>query len=480
MKLSELLCGVDVVALHADPETEIPSVCYDSRAAAPGCLFVAVRGYQTDGHKYIRNAWEKQAAAAVVEEMPRDCDIPCVVVRDSRRALAQISAAYFGHPERRVPIIGVTGTNGKTTVTNLVKEILERGGAKCGLIGTNGNRIGQEMLHSDRTTPESYELFKLFAEMTEEGCDHIIMEVSSHSLALDRVYGIGFHTAVFTNLTQDHLDFHGTMEAYAQTKAMLFDRCAHSIVNADDPYAAVMLGGSCADHRTFSTRDSGADYYAHHIELGIGGVDFDLTCGGNTHRVHLGIPGMFSVYNALAAIGCCVSLGIPVQTVIERLALAHGVKGRAQVVPTGTDYTVLLDYAHTPDGVENILKAARGFARGRVIALFGCGGDRDRTKRSIMGRIAGSLADFCVVTSDNPRTEAPMAIIEDILPGVRESGGAYIVIEDRRAAIRQALSMGQAGDVIVLMGKGHEDYQEINGVKHHLDEYEEVMAYYQK
>ena len=440
---------------------------------------MAIRGFKTDGHKYVPSAFDKGAAVAIVEEAPT-CGIPYIMVKDGRKALAAMSANFFDHPERKVPIIGVTGTNGKTTVTNLVKEMLERSGKKCGLIGTNGNMIGDLFIETERTTPESFELFRLFGEMVDAGCEVIIMEVSSHSLVLDRVYGIEFSSAMFTNLTQDHLDFHGTMEEYAKAKAMLFSRCRHSVINMDDPWSKVMLEGSCPDHKTFSAKDASADLYASNIELGIDGVAFDLTLEGKTFPVKLGIPGMFSVYNGLTAIGCCLSLGLTAEETVSYLSMAHGVKGRAQVVPTGTEYTVLLDYAHTPDGVENILKAARGFAKNRVIALFGCGGDRDKTKRPIMGKIAGSLADHCVVTSDNPRTEVPMAIIEDILPGVRESGCTFDMIEDRREAIRHALSMGQPGDVIVLMGKGHENYQEINGVKHHLDEYEEVMKYYQK
>ncbi|MBQ1250131.1 MAG: UDP-N-acetylmuramoyl-L-alanyl-D-glutamate--2,6-diaminopimelate ligase [Clostridia bacterium] len=480
MKLAQMLEGLDYQCFGADLEAEIPSLCYNSLKAEPGCAFVAIRGFKTDGHKYVPSAFEKGAAVAIVEEAPTGCAIPYIIVEDGRKALAAMSANFFDHPERKVPVIGVTGTNGKTTVTNLVKEMLERSGRKCGLIGTNGNMIGDLFIETERTTPESFELFRLFGEMVDAGCDIIIMEVSSHSLVLDRVYGIEFASAMFTNLTQDHLDFHGTMEEYARAKAMLFSRCRHSIINMDDLWSAVMLEGSCPDHKTFSAKDPAADLYASNIELGIGGVRFDLTAAGEARPVSLGIPGMFSVYNALTAIGCCLSLGLSMEETIGGLSMAHGVKGRAQVVPTGTEYTVLLDYAHTPDGVENILKAARGFAKNRVIALFGCGGDRDRTKRPIMGKIAGSLADHCIVTSDNPRTEVPMAIIEDILPGVRESGCPFDMIEDRREAIRHALSMGQPGDVIVFMGKGHETYQEINGVKHHLDEYEEVMKYFGK
>ena len=478
MKLKELLTGTDIIDSNADMELDISSVCYDSRSAGPGSLFVAIRGFKTDGHKYISSARGLGAAAAVVEEAPQGVDIPYIVVKDSRKALARIAAVYFGHPEKKAVIVGVTGTNGKTTVTNLIKGVLEDQGYKCGLVGTNGNMIGDELMETERTTPESFELFRLFAQMADKGCQYIIMEVSSHSLALDRVYGIEFRTAVFTNLTQDHLDFHHTMEEYAAAKAMLFDRCRSAVINIDDSYSGVMMAGSCENKITYSAKDPSAGLYASNIDLEISGISFDLVHKEETRRVRLAIPGMFSVYNALAALGCLYELGIELDRAIASLAKAHGVKGRAQVVPTGTDYTVLLDYAHTPDGVSNILKAARGFAPGRVVAIFGCGGDRDKTKRPIMGELAGQLADFCVVTSDNPRSEEPMEIIGEILPGVEKTGCPFTVIEDRRAAIQYALDNAKKGDVIVLMGKGHENYQEIKGVKHHLDEYEEVMAYF--
>ena len=334
------------------------------------------------------------------------------------------------------------------------------------------------MLYTERTTPESKDLYALLKEMADEGCTYAVMEVSSHSLALDRVWGLEFESAVFTNLTQDHLDFHATMDDYARAKSILFDRCHKAVVNSDDAYCGVMLERCRRSKVTYSAKDPGADAFANDIELGQQGVSFNLVFAGGNFPVYLGIPGMFSVYNALAALGCCISLGIDPDDVVSALKSAHGVKGRAQVVPVNADYTVMLDYAHTPDGVENILKAARGFARGRVVALFGCGGDRDKTKRPIMGKAAGSLADFCIVTSDNPRSENPGDIINDILPGVMETSCPYVVIEDRREAIRYALQNGRKDDVIVLMGKGHEDYQEINGVRHHLDEYEEVMKFF--
>ncbi len=477
MKLSRLLDEISPLEVHTCGDAEISDICFDSRACKKGSLFVAVRGYKTDGHKYIEKAVENGASAVIAEEKPV-CPVPWARVENSRRALASASAAFYGHPEKRLKIVGVTGTNGKTTVTNLIKTVLESCGEKCGLIGTNGNMIGSRMLYTERTTPESKDLYALLKEMADEGCTYAVMEVSSHSLALDRVWGLEFESAVFTNLTQDHLDFHATMDDYARAKSILFDRCRKAVVNSDDAYCGVMLERCRRSKMTYSAKDPGADAFANDIELGQQGVSFNLVFAGGNFPVYLGIPGMFSVYNALAALGCCISLGIDPDDVVSALKSAHGVKGRAQVVPVNADYTVMLDYAHTPDGVENILKAARGFARGRVVALFGCGGDRDKTKRPIMGKAAGSLADFCIVTSDNPRSENPGDIINDILPGVMETSCPYVVIEDRREAIRYALQNGRKDDVIVLMGKGHEDYQEINGVRHHLDEYEEVMKFF--
>ncbi len=479
MKLKDILASVEVIEWQADPDAEINSLCFDSRKACPGAAFVAVRGFKADGRRFIPSAASLGASAAIMDA-PCECGIPYVLVKDSRRALAVMASNFYGHPEKKAKMIGVTGTNGKTTVTNLIKNMLESMGHKCGLVGTNGNMIGGEFIPSDRTTPESLDLYALFAHMVDEGCEYIIMEVSSHSLALDRVYGIEFDAAAFTNLTQDHLDFHNTMDEYAAAKAVLFDRCRRSVINFDDGYAPLMLGGGCPCHETFSVKNEKADFFASDIELAGDGVAFELSHKGEKVKARLGIPGLFSVYNAMTAVGCVCAVGVPFVKAVEALKNAHVVKGRAQSVPVPGDFTVLLDYAHTPDGVENILKAARGFAKGRMVALFGCGGDRDRTKRPIMGEIAGRLADFCVVTSDNPRGEEPMDIINEILPGVEKSGCPHVVIEDRREAIKYALGHAQKDDVILLMGKGHENYQEIKGVKHHLDEYEEVQSYFKR
>lgn len=476
MKLRDLLKDVPFTYTAVDLDIDIREVRYDSRAVQPGDLFVAVRGFATDGHAYIGMALKKGAAAVVCEQAGKG--IPAVIVPDARAALADIAGNRFDHPSRKLTMVGVTGTNGKTTTTTLVKHILEAEGHKVGLIGTNQNMIGDEVIPTERTTPESYELQALFARMAEAGCTHCVMEVSSHSLVLDRVRGVRFAVGAFTNLTQDHLDFHKTMEAYREAKAMLFAISDKGVINLDDPVADKMLADAKCPCLTFSADKDAADLSAKNIELGASGVSFVAATRDAIARVSLGIPGHFSVENALAALGVSVALGVPLEHAARALGTAHGVKGRAEVVPTDTDYTVLIDYAHAPDGVSNILRTVRGFAKGRVIALFGCGGDRDRTKRPIMGRLAAELSDYCIVTSDNPRTEQPEAIIEDIVAGMQDAKVPVDVICDRRAAIYHALDIAQKDDVIVLMGKGHETYQEIDHVKHHMDEREIVADYF--
>lgn len=476
MKLQELLRGVAVKSSTAADDQEIREVRYDSRAVQAGDLFVAIRGFATDGHQYIGKALEQGAVAIVCEEAP--VGVPAVVVENARQALAEIAANRFGHPADSMVMLGVTGTNGKTTTTYLVKHMLEDAGHKVGLIGTNQNLIGDEVIETERTTPESYELHALFARMRDAGCTHVIMEVSSHSLVLDRVYGIPFAVGAFTNLTQDHLDFHKTMEEYRKAKAMLFAISEKGVINLDDDAAQAMLADAKCPCLTFSCEKDAADLTAKNIRLHADGVEFVATTKGELARVKLPIPGHFSVENALAALGMVLQSGIPLADAAHSLATATGVKGRVEVVPTDTDYTVLIDYAHTPDGVENVLRAVRGFAKGRVIALFGCGGDRDRTKRPKMGKIAADLADFCVVTSDNPRTEDPKAIIDDILEGMQGTKTPMEVIVDRPEAIHWALAHAKKDDVIVLMGKGHETYQEINHVKHHMDEREIVASFF--
>ncbi len=477
MKLKDILQDLEVLELRADPELEITGICYDSRQVKPGNLFVAVTGFAADGHRFIPMAQEKGAAAVLCERPPEQGSF--IRIADTRLGLALASANWFGHPADRMTMIGVTGTNGKTTTTYLLKHVLEQClNAKVGLVGTIQNMIGDEVLETERTTPESYELQALFRQMLDAGCTHVIMEVSSHALVLSRVAGFRFHTGVFSNLTQDHLDFHKTMEEYRKAKSLLFSVSDHGVVNLDDPAAETMIREAKCPVLTFSAAGKAADLTAENTKLFAAKVDFDASYGGWTVPAALGIPGAFSVYNALAVIGAGLSLGLMLPEITEALTTAQGVKGRAEVVPTpGKDYTVIIDYSHTPDSLENILRTARGFCKGRLIAVFGCGGDRDPIKRPIMGEIGAKLSDLVVVTSDNPRTEDPMKIIDQIMEGVRRTDTACTVIENRRQAIRWAMDHAEAGDVIILAGKGHETYQEIGHEKFHLDEREEVAAH---
>ena len=478
MKLKELLHGLDVLELHADETLDITGVHYDSRQVMRGGLFVAISGFQTDGHKYIPKAAENGAACIVCEKKP-EMQIPYVLVSDARAALAVLGANWFGHPADDMRVIGITGTNGKTTSTYLLKHVLEQTlGAKVGLIGTIQNMIGDEILHTERTTPESFELQKLFADMRDAGCTHVIMEVSSHALVLHRADQIRFSAAVFTNLTEDHLDFHKTMDAYCDAKAMLFRRCETGAVNVDDAYAKRIMEQADCRLLTYSAQGNPASLMAEHVELFSDRVEFDAVYQNEQASVTLGIPGIFSVYNALGVIAAALALNIPLQKIADALRTAQSVKGRVEVVPTpGKDYTVLIDYSHTPDSLENILKAVRGFCTGRVIAVFGCGGDRDPYKRPVMGKIAAELSDLAIVTSDNPRTEDPYKILRQILAGMQDTETPYEVIESRVSAIGRAMELARKNDVIVLCGKGHETYQEIGHEKHHLDEREVVVSY---
>lgn len=479
MKLGELIKGVSIRRNAAAEDIEIQEVRYDSRAVQSGDLFVAIRGFAVDGHKYIKSALERGAVAIVCEEIPADCtEKPFILVDNARAALAELSANYFGHPAEHMTMIGVTGTNGKTTTTYLLKHILEQQGYRVGLIGTNQNMIGSTVLETERTTPESYELQALFARMRSAGCTHVIMEVSSHSLVLDRVRGIPFTVGAFTNLTQDHLDFHKTMENYRQAKAKLFQMCRKGVINLDDHAAKAMLQDASCPCLTFACENDGANLLASDLLFRSDGVTFTARYCNEEVNVKLGIPGHFSVENALTALGIALQLDISLSYAALALATAQGVKGRVEVVPTNTDYTVLIDYAHSPDGVQNVLRTVRGFATGRVVALFGCGGDRDKTKRPKMGAIAAQLADFCIVTSDNPRTEDPNEIIANILAGMPKDSDAIQVIPDRTEAIHWALAHAQKDDIIILMGKGHETYQEINHQKYHMDEREIVAEYF--
>ena len=477
MKLKELLTDVNVLKTNADMELEIADVAYDSRKVQPDGMFVAVTGFATDGNRFIPMALEKGAAVIVTAKEPEG-DVPYVLVDSDRLALAYIGRNFFGNPAASMQMIGVTGTNGKTSSTLLLKHVLEVvKGAKVGLMGTMENIIGDEHIPADRTTPESFELQALLAKMRAAGCTHVIMEVSSHAIALDRVAGITYDVASFTNLTEDHLDFHKTMEAYCDTKAILFQRCRKAVGNLDDSWYDRLCGGAACPVLKVSAKGQ-ADLYAENLELMSDGVSFTAISSNEKVEVKLPIPGKFTVYNALNVLGMAMQMDITLQDAAAALRTAQGVKGRVEVVPTpGKPYTVLIDYAHTPDGLENVLSSGKGFCKGRLIAVFGCGGDRDPIKRPIMGKIGTDIADWSIITSDNPRTENPAKIIEDIVKGIDGSKNNYEIIENRPAAIRHAMDIAQKNDIIILAGKGHETYQEINGVKYHLDEREVVAAY---
>ena len=479
MKLKELLAGLTLLEIQADLEMEIPHVTSDSRSVEPGGMFVAVSGFAADGNRFIPMAMEKGAAVVVSAKKP-ELDIPYVLVDSDRYALAVIGTNYYGHPAKSMTMIGVTGTNGKTSTTWLLKQVLQQAkNAKVGLIGTMENHIGDEILPTDRTTPESIALQALFARMRDAGCSYAVMEVSSHAICLDRVAGIHFDVAAFTNLTEDHLDFHKTMESYCDAKALLFGRCDRAVVNGDDPWVD-RITRDCQGPVLKTSVQGKGDLYAKDIEMKADGICFTAVYGDQEMPITVPIPGKFTVYNVLSVLGIALQLGVTLEETAAVLRNVSGVKGRVEVVPTpGKPYTVLIDYAHTPDGLENVLSSVRGFCKGRLIAVFGCGGDRDPIKRPIMGAIGAKIADLAVITSDNPRTENPGAIISDIVKGLTDAKN-YKIVENRQEAIYYAMDIAEKDDIIVLAGKGHETYQEIMGVKYHMDEREIVADYLRK
>ncbi|MBQ9661751.1 MAG: UDP-N-acetylmuramoyl-L-alanyl-D-glutamate--2,6-diaminopimelate ligase [Oscillospiraceae bacterium] len=476
MKLKDLIAPLEIVSMTADPETEIRGLSYDSRRTEEGDLFVAIRGFETDGHRFIPRAIEKRAAVILCEVAPEQ-DIPYVQVKDSRHALALCSCAFYGNPSAKMRVIGITGTSGKTSVSTLLKHVLEETrGPKVGMIGTTGIQIGQEEIPSEYTTPESLELQKLFAHMAKENCSHAVMEVSSHALALSRVAGIKFDTALFTNLSQDHLDFHGTMEDYALAKKKIFSQCRSAWVNADDSWTPFMTEGVICPVRRFGTAEEAA-LRAENVRFYPDRVVFDAVYEGGRTETVLHIPGTFSVANALAVMAAALSEGISPEESARALATAHGVKGRLESVPTDGNYHILIDYSHKPDALEKVLRSLRPTTAGRLICLFGCGGDRDRLKRPLMGKIAAELSDLVILTSDNPRTEEPERIIDEIQAGLEGTSTPWIRICDRVEAIHRAIDLAQDGDVILLAGKGHEDYQIVGHEKRHMDERELVAGY---
>ena len=471
MLLSTIAADIGLTVTGGD--AEIVSVEYDSRKVKDGSLFCCMQGLISDGHNFAAQAVEHGAKGLIVEHL-LPLDVPQIVAPDGRVAMAHAAAAFYGHPEREMIMLGVTGTNGKTSTTYMVKSIAETAGKKVGLIGTIRNMIGDEIIETGRTTPESADLFALLRRMADEQVDLVIMEVSSHALVQDRVAGIPFRVGLFTNLTQDHLDYHKTFDAYLEAKKLLFRQSDLAIVNVDDSYAQRMMEGLTIPVRTMGIQHR-ADYTALNIDIRTDGVRFHLRTPNGEGPVRMHISGLFSVYNAMGAAAITQSIGISFADILKGLESLSGVAGRLQAVNThGRPFAVYVDYAHTPDALENVLTSVRGFAKARVLSLFGCGGDRDRTKRPLMGEIGGRHSDFVIVTSDNPRTENPDDIVRAVELGVQKSGTPYVAIVNRKEAIAYALSIMEPDDILVIAGKGHENYQEINGVKHHFDDREVV------
>ncbi|MBQ7961040.1 MAG: UDP-N-acetylmuramoyl-L-alanyl-D-glutamate--2,6-diaminopimelate ligase [Clostridia bacterium] len=470
MKISEVMNGIKSYDIYED--REVTFITDDSRKVTEGSIFVCIKGARFDGHDVAAQMLEKGAVCVVCE---RDMGLPNqIVVENTRKAISLMCANYFGRPADKLKLIGITGTNGKTTTAFLIKNMLKKLGKKSGLIGTVKNMAGDKEYPAALTTPESFELHSLFNEMVNEGCEYCVMEVSSQALAQFRVEGLHFAAGIFTNLTQDHLDYHGSFENYAEAKSMLFTESDICILNLDDEHAMSMLRNTEGRMVTYSVNQDESDYTAKYIRYKNDGIEYELVTMGYVERVRVGIPGEFTVYNSMAAAVTLIELGFDFSEVLYALSLSEGVKGRIEVVPTDTDYTVIIDYAHSPDGLENIISSLRKIAKARIITVFGCGGDRDRTKRPIMGSIAAKLSDVIVVTSDNPRTEDPDAIIEDILTGIKGSKVRKIVETDRTKAIRAALEEAETDDIVLLAGKGHETYQIFGTEKIHYDEREVV------
>lgn len=472
MKISDILNPLKIYDIYDD--AEVSYITADSRKVSEGSIFVCVKGNHFDGHDAAKEAVEKGAVLVVCEH---DTGVKNQIITDnSRRLFSLMCGEFFGNPAKKLKLIGITGTNGKTTTSFLIKNILEKLGHKTGLLGTVKNMAGNKEFPSSLTTPESFELHELFAEMVKEKCEYCVMEVSSQALSQERVAGLHFDAAVFTNLTQDHLDYHGTFENYAEAKSKLFEAASLCVLNLDDDHAISMLRNSNGRPVTFSVNRDESDYTAKYIRYKNDGIEYELVTMGYVERVKVNIPGEFTVYNSMAAAVTLIELGFDFSEVLFALSQCDGVKGRIEVVPTDTDYTVIIDYAHSPDGLQNIISSLRKIAEGRIITVFGCGGDRDKTKRPIMGEIAARLSDVIVVTSDNPRSENPDAIIEDILVGIKGMKVKKIVNADRTAAIAAALKEAVAKDIVLLAGKGHETYQILNTGKIHYDEREIVKG----
>lgn len=475
--LAQLAAELPQSTIAGDAHATVTGIAYDSRRVAPGDLFVCIRGFAQDGHVYAEEAAAKGAAALLVSRsLPTR--LPQVIVPETRDAMGPVAAKFWGYPSRRLRVVGVTGTNGKTTTAYFIRSALSAGGERCGLIGTVEQSTGGPPRPASRTTPESVDIQRLLREMVDHGCASCVMEVSSHGLALRRTAGVEFDMAVFTNLTRDHFDFHKSAEAYLEAKLTLFRSLSpqkagatYAIINGDDPYAHAFAEAAAAPVITYGI-EGDYDVVASGLSVSRQGSSYRVETSAGSAQVNIRLPGRFNVYNSLAAISVGVMAGIELDAVVAALPETV-VPGRFEPVDAGQDFSVIVDYAHTPDSLENVLLTAKALCEGRLIVVFGAGGDRDPGKRPLMGRVAARHADVVIVTSDNPRFEEPMKICADVAAGVREEGRTrFDVIVDRREAIEAAIAMAQPGDFVLIAGKGHETYQEICGVKHHFDDRE--------
>lgn len=488
MELKRILVGLENLKVKGNLDTEIKGIAKSSNEVKEGYLFVAIKGFTVDGHKFIEDAIKNGATAVMVEE---GCDLKSIkfkedtiiiMAKSTREGLAIVSSNFYNNPSTKFKLIGVTGTKGKTTTTYMIKEILEKAGQKVGLIGTIATYInGKKIKDSERTTPESLELQQLFAQMVEEGVETVVMEVSSQSLKLNRVAGCNFDIVIFTNFSEDHISpkEHPDMEDYFNSKLKLFEMCKTGIVNTDDLHGAKIPRLFPESNITTYGIDNFANVLAKDITITNSYVDFKVKIKDRNERVKTGIPGRFSVYNSLAAICVAQKFGIDSE-VVKQALLEVRVPGRSEMVDNKLELPIMIDYAHSPESLQNILYATKSYTRGRVISVFGCGGDRDSSKRPIMGEISGKVADYTIITSDNPRTEKPEDIIKAIEEGISKTKGKYEVVVDRTEAIEKAIKMANKRDIIILAGKGHETYQEINNEKNHFDEREIVKEIIEK
>lgn len=477
MQLDRLLKNLEYRVVQGNKKMEIEGIAYDSRSVKEGYLFIAIKGLVADGHDFIDSAIQNGASAIIGEDTAKleKCRAElCLHTVNARRALAIISANYFDNPSKSLALIGVTGTNGKTSTSMLLKTIFRTAGHKTGLFGTIENSIDDEIFPAHHTTPESRELQEMLGILRSKGAEYTVMEVSSHALALERVYGCDFKVGIYTNLTQDHLDFHSDMEDYFQAKLKLFRQIdeleatkpkgRYIVLNNDDSYSKRIVDTVSCKVVSYGIHTE-SDYMAKNIRIGLNGIDFELVHPSGSLQMHLRMTGEFTVYNCLAAVAVALEEGIETD-IIKRSLAETKVPGRFEPVQEGQNFAVVVDYAHTPDSLQNAIRTAKEVAEHRVISIFGCGGDRDRSKRSIMGKIGTDESDYSIITSDNPRTEDPTEIIKDILAGVTVTSKAYETITDRRKAIQKGIAMAQKGDIVLIAGKGHEDYQIIGSKKY--------------